>query len=207
MRRRELLTAAVGAAVLAAVPRLAPAHTPYRQWLVYRKRHLLILANKADAGAFPLARAAAEALADELPDSRARASRANDADRFASLLGTGQMDVAVLAASDVPLLEEGRVPYDAAGPVALYALARLDAHMLVSRTDFPAAHAYLVAQALRRGRDHLPVARIELPADGAAPPPHPGVVALREGRPPPAGTAPEQAPEPPADDHGHSHPD
>lgn len=203
VRRREVLRAAAGAAALALGPGLARGHTPYRQWLVYRKRYLHVLAHKGDPRAFALARAVAEILAAALPESRARPSRAADPRRLASLLGTGQMDVAVLAAADAPLLGEGRAPYDSAGPVALDALYRLGDHLLVSRRDFPAAHAYLIVEALERRPDALPADPAGIPADGAAGLAlHPGAARLRAGEGPPAGAGPGEA-----DDHGHAHSD
>ena len=55
---------------------VAPAHTPYRQWVVYRRRVLLIGSSRDDPTGYRLGRQVAETLAHHLPESRSRASRA-----------------------------------------------------------------------------------------------------------------------------------
>jgi len=47
----------VGAVAALAVAAPAHAHTPYRQWVVYRKRHLLVGCHRGDAPAYPRAKA------------------------------------------------------------------------------------------------------------------------------------------------------
>ena len=69
-------------------------HTPYGQWTVYRRRNLFIVASRTDEAALALARAVVDGLSLELPESRAKVTRATDPVRIASLLATGQLDVA-----------------------------------------------------------------------------------------------------------------
>ncbi len=59
MNRRRLLALGL---TLAAAATAARAHTPYRQWTVYRKRHLMVLGHRADPEGYELVRAVAEAL-------------------------------------------------------------------------------------------------------------------------------------------------
>lgn len=198
MTRRGFLAVAGRLALILPAANLAMGHTPFRQWVVFRQRHLLVLSERTDPLSYPLAVAVAKTLAEHLPESSARPSRASDIRRVASLIGTGQMDVAVLGRENTALLLAGAVGEQ--GPIALRTLFDLDEHLLVSREDFPEAHAYLVAATLDRNRDALPVPGARLPALTEAPP-HPGVVAYVEGRPPPDMPVSEDA----AEDHGHRH--
>jgi hypothetical protein len=143
LRRTFLQGALIATAWLATA-----GHTPYRQWQVYRRRHLLIGTSKADAPTYPLGQRVAELLATHLPESSARVTRGPDPWRLASLLTTAQLEVALLSASDVAALRDGRAPFAAFGPTALNALFAFGGYFLVCRPDFPAHHAYQVVQTL-----------------------------------------------------------
>lgn len=162
---------------------LLSAHTPYRQWTVYRKRYLLILTSKTDAPTFPLGKRVAAMLAARLPESRARVVRAPHTARIASLISTKQMDVAILSRADAQNLMAGRAPFEDYGPVALRIIVALGDHLLICRADFPDRHAYLVASALVGNKAELPVA-VSIGAAGKVPV-HPGARAYAEGRPAP----------------------
>ena len=181
---------ALGALALAAVP--ARAHTPYNQWQVYRRRHLLVVASKRDPAAYDLARSLAGVLAEQLPESRALPSRAGTAARVASLLASGQMDVAVLSGREAAALRDGTGEFRDYGPVDLHALFAVGAHLLVCRADFPPPHAYLLAEALQRSRDRFAPAPAHVPGRGeAAVPVHPGAAAFAAAGP--AGALPGAA--------------
>lgn len=185
MNRRALLkTVIAGAALL-----LASAHTPYRQWVVYRKRHLLILTSRGDGGSYALGRNLAEVLAARLPASQARVVRAPHLERIASLISTKQMDVALMARGDAAALMAGREPFVGYGPVPLRAIAGFGAYLLICRDDFPARHAYLVAETLGENRGELAAALTPAQGEGAEPdavvPAHPGALAYYRGDPPP----------------------
>jgi hypothetical protein len=156
------------------------AHTPYGQWTVYRQRNLFIVASRTDEKAVALARLVVSGLARELPQARARTTRATDPVRIASLLATGQLDVAVVARSEAQAMLAGSGEYRAVGPTPLRVIAALGEHVLVSVEGLKERHAYLLAQAV----DHM---RPELPADtsGTMPPQlpeHPGARASRLDR-------------------------
>ena len=72
--RRRLLAVALA---LCAAPVLM-AHTPFKQWVVYRQAHLVVLASKDDVPSFELSKKVKAALLDELPESRARVALAPD---------------------------------------------------------------------------------------------------------------------------------
>ncbi len=189
MERRAFLGAAGRARLVVSAAGLLPGHTPYRQWVVYRKRHLMILASKRDPEGYAKCRGLAERLATAIPESRARPSRAANAERMASLLSTGQMDLAVVDAKTARDMVAGAGPSRGYGPIDLRLLQALEGdHLLVARAAFSEAHAYRVAEALGA----------EDPGQGAPLPLHPGVAAFLSGAPAPAGPVPE-----PAEDEDH----
>jgi hypothetical protein len=196
MLRRKFLQACLTATAWFATG----AHTPYRQWQVYRRRHLLIGTSKADAPSYPLGQKIAELLATELPESSARVTRGPDPWRLASLLTTAQLEVALLSSVDVAALRDGRAPFAAFGPTALNALFAFGDYLLVCRPDFPAHHAYQVAQTLAVNAGLIAGARL---IDASASPIalHPGARAylLGEPMPPPAARAAGE----PLPDHVH----
>ncbi len=188
MRRRTVLRAGLVLAALAA----ASAHTPYRHWRVYRQKHLLIGASRADAPTYPLGQRIAAVLATHLPESRARVARGRTAWRLASLLTTGQLQLVLLSDGDVAALRDGREPFEAFGPTELCALFRFGQHWLITGPDFPDHHAWQVVATLTERAEDLdpaaPATPEHCPIDV-----HPGALAYAAGAPLPP------APEP--DDH------
>jgi TRAP-type uncharacterized transport system substrate-binding protein len=183
-RRALLRSALVLMAVIATM-----GHSPYRQWKIYRKRNLLILTSRSDAPSFPLGERVAQVLAKHLPESRAQVSRAPTTERIASLISTKQMDVAVLSLNDAATLLAGRAPFTDYGPVPLRTIVVLGDYLLICREDFPALHAYLLAETLMKNRDELDVTVSSpdtgnISAEGVVPA-HRGARAYVDGRPPP----------------------
>ena len=127
---------------------LAKAHTPYKQWVVYRKKHLLIGTDKSIEGSYPLGKQFASILAVYLPESRARVARAPNSERIASLLTTDQLDVALLPRRQAVALAHGDPPFTDYGPIDLRVLYVDGNFLLVCRADFPEQHAYLVTETL-----------------------------------------------------------
>lgn len=140
-----LKTAAASSAWL-----LASGHTPYKQWAVYRRKHLLIGANEADPPTYELGKKIAALLVAELPSSDARVEWAPHAWRLASLLTTDQIQLVLLSDEDVRALRDGRDGFEAFGRTDLRALFRFGGYWLVSRPDLPDDHASLLADVLTR---------------------------------------------------------
>ncbi|MDP6515147.1 MAG: hypothetical protein QF926_00795 [Alphaproteobacteria bacterium] len=186
---------------LAGAAVLCSGHSPYRQWVRYRRQHLLILSDKTDPPSYPLSLAVAETLLTHLPASQARASRAINLDRLVSLITTGQMDVVLMRASDAAALAAGAPPLAGYHPVVLRVLAVFGDHLLVCRADFPDRHAYLVGQTIAENRaeitDKMPGfdAVVAIPDSLAF---HDGVGAYRQGLP---------LPEPPIEADAEVQPD
>ncbi len=182
--RRALRLSAGAAAAL-----LLGGHTPYGQWVVYRKKHLLIGCHKADPETYVLAKRVVALLATHLPTAKSRVARAPDAGRLASLLGTAQMAVATLSASDATAMLRGSGRFEAFGAIALRALTPIAGRLLVARADFPERHAWLVTGALV-GTDLAPARDPpddppDDPLGDLGIPWHPGARAFLEGRPEP----------------------
>lgn len=194
MERRFLLRLGVAGAAWCALS----GHTPYGHWKIYRQKHLLIGSCRADPPSFALAERVAGTLVRQLPESRARASRAPDQQRIASLLASDQWQVSVLRRPEAIDLVAGHGLFATVGAVPLNSLFELGDHLLVCRPDFPDLHAWLVTATLTRNAAEIP--------GGAAPradavPVHPGAHAYIEGEPVPAGPAVGETDQ----DHGHAH--
>lgn len=144
MNRRRLLRLGVAASAVM----LLGGHTPYGQWVVYRKKHLLIGCHREDPETYALAKRIEDLLAEHLPAAKARVARAPHAGRLASLLGTDQLEVAVLSTSDAKAMLRGSGRFSPYGPIRLSLLLPLGDHLLLAHEDFPEKHAWLVASAL-----------------------------------------------------------
>ena len=153
-------------------------HTPYGQWVVYRMEHLVIGCHRDDPRTYELAQLVVAALDDHLPEASARVARARFAGRLASLLGTDQLQVAILEEAEAAAMLEGVGDFAPYGAVELSMLARLDNRLLVARRDFPDRHAWLVSAALSDSG-------LSAADDDAATPSaldwHPGSLAFRNG--------------------------
>ena len=194
--RRAVLRGTLAVATLAA----ASGHTPYRQWSVYRQKHLLIGCCRADAPTYPLAKSIAAVLAEWLPESRSRVSRAPDQQRLASLITTGQLEVILFSKADARALNNGQDPFAKFGPSPLTALFRFGEYLLVSRPDFPDRHAWLVAKTLS---ERLADFEAAAPANNVTLVRHPGATAYAAGAREPAGPSTTDQTASVPDDHSH----
>jgi len=110
MLRRTFVRAGIALACAEALARRpALAHTPYKQWVVYRRKHLLIGCHRQDPGTYVLAQRLVKVLQTRLPDARARIARAPTAGRLASLLGTNTTPVSSGEAATVAAVGAGEV--------------------------------------------------------------------------------------------------
>ncbi|MEQ1882078.1 MAG: hypothetical protein ABL878_14035 [Burkholderiales bacterium] len=161
---------------------LAFAHTPYRQWKVYRQRHLLIFAARTDPAAYDLCEELARLLLEHLPTSRAEAARAPDVQRIASLITTDQADFALLARDSALALAQRRGDFADYVPAELRALVENDKYQLLCRAEVPKQHAFLVVQVLieQGGQWGLTVPNRPAPQADAVPT-HDGALAFLRG--------------------------
>lgn len=174
MRRRAFLT---GLAAGLSAP-AASAHSLYGQWVVYRRKHLLIGCHRKDPETFDLAQRLVEDINHALPTAKARPARAPHPERLASLIGTDQMEVAVLSISDALQMTEGAGRFKPYGKLPLTRLAGFGPHILTAHADFPRRHAWMLAAALAETE--------QAPHPGAQDIAwHPGVLLWRAGDPMP----------------------
>lgn len=177
MKRRTLLLTATALAALATGR--ARAHTPYRQWDIFRQRYLQLLTSRTDLTGDALGDRWVALLREKLPLSRALVSRARDMVRVASLLKTDQGRLAILSYDYAQAMAAGQAPFAELAPLPLAVLVDSGTHLLVARPDVPLHHGYLVVASLMEAADDL---RIAVPAGarfgiGL----HPGADAVRRG--------------------------
>ena len=159
--------------------RVLLAHTPYRQWQVYRQRHLMIGASREDTASYPKAKAIQAFLDTYLPEASARVARARTRQRLADLLATDQIRIVLLSLEDAEALGQGRPPFRSS--VEVRTLWRFGDHLMVVRPTFPPAHAWMLARVFAEHGSALAGAS-PAPAHGAIPP-HEGVRVARDGGP------------------------
>ena len=179
MKRRQFLSLAAGSAGWV----LLSGHSPYRQWIVYRETHLIILTSRDDLGADDLGEKFAAIVRGALPDSHAAVGRGPRVQRIASLISTQQVAVGVVSRPNALAMYRGEGPFQPYGAIPLRVLVQNDAYRLVCRNDFLPQHGFLLAEALmENGRD----LGLSIPGQGAAGsrdiPPHVGALAFAEGR-------------------------
>lgn len=145
-RRRFALGLAVAAGLCSHT--LVRAHTPYTQWTVYRRKHLLVGCQKDIDDTYKLAKSIVRTLDTRLPKASARVARAPNAQRIASLMATDQLDVTILNPGAAIAMADGSGPFAPYGPIALRRLVRFPQYLLVARADLPDRHAWLIADAL-----------------------------------------------------------
>ncbi len=152
------LSIAVKVVVLSLLlPSSVVTHTPYKQWVVYRKKHLVIGTCKSDPQSYPLGKRLAAALVAGLPQSKARLARALSHKRLASLFTTGQLQIIVLKADEAIHLRKGRALFKDFGPLEdLRLIFPISGYFLLSRKNFPERHAWLVSKTLsdRLGKNY-----------------------------------------------------
>ena len=185
MNRRQLLSlwaASAGWFVLSG-------HAPYRQWMVYRQSHLVILTSRDDPGADDLGEQVAAIVRRALPDSKAAVGRGPYVQRIASLISSRQAEVGVLSGPNALAMYRGEGPFRQFGAISLRVLVQNEAYRLVCRDDFLPQHGYLLAEALMEHALTKDGAALGLTipgrnaADAGEIPPHVGALAFAEGQP------------------------
>ena len=177
MNRRQLLRLPLAVGLYA----LLGGHTPYGQWVVYRLKHLLIGCHRRDPRTYGLAQQVVALLHEHLPDASARIARAPDARRIASLIGTDQLEVAVLGRAEAAAMAKGRDGFAPYGAIGLRLLSPVGDRLLLATAGFPNRHAWLVTGALLG----TGLAPLWVAWDDPILPWHPGSIAFAEGRPAP----------------------
>ena len=185
MKRRQFLSLTAASAGWV----LLCGHSPYRQWIVYRETHLIILTSRDDLGADDLGEKFADIVRGALPDSQAAVGRGPRVQRIASLISTRQVAVGVVSRPNALAMYHGEEPFQQYGAIPLRVLVQNDAYRLVCREDFLPQHGYLLTEALMEHAltEHGADLGLSIPgrnaADAGEIPPHVGALAFAEGRP------------------------
>jgi len=159
MKRRALLTLGAGAACVLAAQRPVLADlNPDRMWPVYRRYHLLIVAQRDDERSGALTAAVVDVLSRYLPASRPQLVSAADARRIGVLIATNQQDVAIMQADSAEALFLAKPPFTDIHDAPLRIIVSFGSHVFVCRPDLMARHAYLLAQTLAGHGEALPAA-------------------------------------------------
>ncbi len=166
MNKRAFLKGSAAAVAIAASPLWllpAHAHTPYRQWDIFRKRYLQVLSSRSDLAGDAAADDWVALLHDRLPLSRAMVSRARDMNRVTSLLKTDQAKLAVLSYADARDMFQARPPYEDFKPMPLQLMLDNGSHVLVARDDLPLHHGYAIVITLLEEATSL---HLKVPLEG-----------------------------------------
>ena len=176
MQRRSLFVAGGGFLCACAVNKVQ-AHTLYNQWVVFRQKHLVIGSHRQDSATYEVAKQIVAILNNKLPKASARVARAPTAGRIASLIGTNQMQVALLSYADAIDIAAGNGTFKPYGEIDIKALFLAKQYVLIGRADIPEKHSWLIAHALN-GSELASVDDIVPPV-----PWHQGTIQYRAGQP------------------------
>lgn len=151
--RRALLSGGLAAAGGALLPWGALAHTPYRQWKVFRQRHFVIGALR-DTPTYPLAKEFEAFLKSTLPEASPAVARAPQRRRLLDLFVTNQVHAVLLPLGEARALAGGEDPFRESVDVRV--LRRFGDHVLLVRPSFPDNHVRLLADAFDEHGEMLP---------------------------------------------------
>jgi TRAP-type uncharacterized transport system substrate-binding protein len=143
IERRILALSLIGVAGF-----LLPGHSPYTQWYAYRAKHLVVVTDEQRPGALALAEAIASAVAAGWPQSRAVAAAAKSPVEAVRLLGSGQLQVALVPAAYALDAVEGRGRFAADGKLPLRAVAVLGDDLLVVLETYARESARALARVI-----------------------------------------------------------
>lgn len=138
----------IGVLAAGALAPAAMAHTLYPQWVAYRRKFLLIGCHRKDNRTFELAQALADGINHALPKAKARPARAPHPERLASLIGTDQMEIAVLRRDEAGEMRDGSGSFKPYGKIDLTRLGDFGPYILAADAGFPQTHAWMVTAAL-----------------------------------------------------------
>lgn len=144
-------------------PMSAHAHTPYKQWAVYRQKHLLIGCQKDVPATYDLSKQIVAHLESELPAASARVARAPAASRLASLLATDQLNIAILAPDIAQAMATGSDKFAAYGSIELTTLLAMDEFLLVGHSRLKDHHCWQITKALEPFRNQSSFSKNVLP--------------------------------------------
>jgi len=157
-------------------------HSPYRQWYVFRAKHLIVVTDDANPKAFPLAEEVAAAIAARLPESKPMAAKAKTPSDVVKLLRSHQLKLGLLPVDDALEAFQQRGKFSQDEPVALRTLAVLGTYLLVALEDYPRDKAQQIAKTLSEHPGSWSSPEKSLAQNKSPIPFHPGAQDYYEGR-------------------------
>lgn len=138
-------------------PSQVRAHSPWGQYHVYRKKHLLILSTRDDEHSYPFSKQLVDCLEATLPTAKARPARAIDLERAYNLLRTDQFQFALLSKRNVEMMRRASGRFVGKQTVNLKTVLEFEDLALVVRGDFPAELVAMVAHGIVEGAGNLSI--------------------------------------------------
>ena len=133
------------------------AHSPWGQYQVYRRKHLLLLSSRDDELSYPFSKELVACLDNVLPIAKARPARAINIERAFELLRTDQFQFAVFDRENIDKMRNATGEFSDRAPVDLGTLLQFgDLHMVVRR-DFPDDLVATVTHNLIKCRNKLSI--------------------------------------------------
>jgi TRAP-type uncharacterized transport system substrate-binding protein len=157
-------------------------HSPYRQWYVFRAKHLIVVTDDANPSAFPLAEAVAAAIAARVPESKAMAAKAKTSRDVVKLLRSHQLPLGLLPIDDALAAFKASGRFSGEAPVPLRTLAVFAPYLLVALEDYSREKAQQIAQTLAEHPGNWPIPEKSLAKNKSQIPFHPGALDYYEGR-------------------------
>ena len=144
--------------MLAGIPTLAFAHSPWGQYQVYRQKHLLILSSRDDEPSYPFSKILADYLAAAVPSSKARPARAINIKRVYNLLLTNQFQFVLLSRDKIDMMRKAVgefIDHEKVDLRTVYIFGELE---FAVRADFPEELVAIVTHGIMESLSKLPQA-------------------------------------------------
>jgi len=133
------------------------AHSPWGQYQVYRRKHLLILSSRDDELSYPFSKELVACLDNVLPIAKARPARAINIERAFDLLRTDQFQFAVFDRENIDKMRNATGEFADRAPVDLATLLQFRNMRMVVRRDFPKDLVATVTHNLIKCRNELSI--------------------------------------------------
>ena len=160
MRRRTFLASVTGALAPMLIQSPILAHSPWGQYSVYRKKHLLVLSTRDDIESYPYSKLLVSAINRTAPRAEARPARARDLKRAYELLRSDQFQFALLSRHNIDAMRLAKGTFVGDSPVDLKTIYQFGRLEFVVRAEFPDNLVAIVANAIISNLDALPGAQM-----------------------------------------------
>ncbi len=130
------------------IPPMAKAHSPWGQYAVYRKKHLLVLSTRDDADSYSYSKLLVDAINKSAPEASARPARAINLERAYNLLRTDQFQFALLSRANIQSMRAATGTFAGRPSVDLKTIYQFDHLEFAVVADFPDELVAIVTDAV-----------------------------------------------------------